>query len=200
MRALTEYKHRLLEQNVTIFVRRGGPNYQEGLRIMREIGQSQLCVHAISVDYSPCVLVTTGSKQGLSIHVFGPETHMTAIVGMALGCRPIQQQPKSDSHTVPILGFPKASSVGSFQLCTVHVLASCLVLVQSFMIPPSPGTSATNLSDMAEPPTACTKHILISPWDEDQECSLTPSLPLFTTNTRAIIWGMQPRAVQVCML
>lgn len=38
MRALTEYKHKLLEQEVTIFVRRGGPNYQEGLRVMREVG------------------------------------------------------------------------------------------------------------------------------------------------------------------
>ena len=40
MRALSEYKHQLLEQKVVIFVRRGGPNYQEGLRLMRELGQS----------------------------------------------------------------------------------------------------------------------------------------------------------------
>ena len=40
VRALTEYQHKLLEHNVTIFVRRGGPNYQEGLRIMREVSKS----------------------------------------------------------------------------------------------------------------------------------------------------------------
>ena len=67
VRALSEYQHKLLENKVRIFVRRGGPNYQEGLRIMREVGQ----------------------KLGLNMHVFGPETHMTAIVGMALGTRPI---------------------------------------------------------------------------------------------------------------
>ena len=67
VRALSEYQHKLLENNVSIFVRRGGPNYQEGLRVMREVGQ----------------------KLGLNMHVFGPETHMTAIVGMALGTRPI---------------------------------------------------------------------------------------------------------------
>ncbi len=70
MRALKEYQHKLLENNVSIFVRRGGPNYQEGLRAMREVG----------------------SKLSLKMYVFGPETHMTAIVGMALGTRPI---PKS---------------------------------------------------------------------------------------------------------
>ena len=39
MRALAEYHHKLLEYSVKIFVRRGGPNYQEGLRVMREVGE-----------------------------------------------------------------------------------------------------------------------------------------------------------------
>jgi len=52
-----------MENKVSVFVRRAGPNYQEGLRVMREVGASL----------------------GIPIHVFGPETHMTAIVGMALG-------------------------------------------------------------------------------------------------------------------
>ena len=74
VRALTEFHHQLISNNVSIFVRRGGPNYQEGLRVMRE----------------------TGTKLNLKMHVFGPETHMTSIVGMALGARPI---PKSESAT-----------------------------------------------------------------------------------------------------
>ena len=47
-----------------------------------------------------------GSKLGLTIYVFGPETHMTAIVGMALGKRPIpkQQSKLSSSQT---LGVPR---------------------------------------------------------------------------------------------
>ena len=38
VKALQEYQKKLLEHKVDIFVRRGGPNYQEGLRVMREIG------------------------------------------------------------------------------------------------------------------------------------------------------------------
>jgi len=62
VRALTEYKDKLRENKVKIFVRRGGPNYKEGLRIMRELGE----------------------KLGVPIEVYGPETHMTKIVSMAL--------------------------------------------------------------------------------------------------------------------
>ncbi|RLG72866.1 MAG: ATPase [Methanobacteriota archaeon] len=60
--ALREYKDKLRETNVKIFVRRGGPNYQEGLRIMKELGE----------------------ELGVPIEVYGPETHMTRIVNMAL--------------------------------------------------------------------------------------------------------------------
>ena len=72
--ALREYQQRLIDNNISIFVRRAGPNYQEGLRRMREIG----------------------STLGIPLYVFGPETHMTAICGMAMGKRAI---PKScDVH------------------------------------------------------------------------------------------------------
>jgi len=60
--ALRDYKTKLKGTNVKIYVRRGGPNYQEGLRIMRELGQ----------------------ELGVPIEVYGPETHMTRIVNMAL--------------------------------------------------------------------------------------------------------------------
>lgn len=63
VKALHEYNHKIIEYNVAVYVRRAGPNYQEGLRIMREVGETL----------------------GIKIFVFGPETHMTAIVGMALG-------------------------------------------------------------------------------------------------------------------
>lgn len=65
--ALREFQTRMIEHNISIFVRRAGPNYQEGLRKMREIGGSL----------------------GIPLFVFGPETHMTAICGMALGKKPI---------------------------------------------------------------------------------------------------------------
>jgi ATP citrate (pro-S)-lyase len=62
IRALKEYQKRLQDNKVKIYVRRGGPNYQEGLRQMRELGE----------------------KIGVPIEVYGPETHMTKIVSMAL--------------------------------------------------------------------------------------------------------------------
>ncbi|MFO7677642.1 MAG: ATP citrate lyase citrate-binding domain-containing protein [Thermoplasmatota archaeon] len=60
--ALRDYKKKLKDANVKIYVRRGGPNYQEGLKIMRALGE----------------------ELGIPIEVFGPETHMTRIVNMAL--------------------------------------------------------------------------------------------------------------------
>ncbi len=62
IKALKEYKKKLQENKVKIYVRRGGPNYQEGLKRMRELGE----------------------QLGVPIQVYGPETHMTKIVSMAL--------------------------------------------------------------------------------------------------------------------
>jgi ATP-citrate lyase beta-subunit len=61
--ALRDYKKKLKDTNVKIYVRRGGPNYQEGLRIMKDLGK----------------------ELGIPIDVYGPETHMTRIVDMSLG-------------------------------------------------------------------------------------------------------------------
>ncbi|MFO7619518.1 MAG: ATP citrate lyase citrate-binding domain-containing protein [Thermoplasmata archaeon] len=62
IRALKEHKAKLQENKIKIYVRRGGPNYKEGLKNMRELGK---------------VL-------GVPIEVYGPETHMTRIVSLAL--------------------------------------------------------------------------------------------------------------------
>jgi len=62
VRALREYKEPLRENHVKIYVRRGGPNYKEGLKIMRELG----------------------NELEVPIEVYGPETHMTKIVSMAI--------------------------------------------------------------------------------------------------------------------
>ena len=60
--ALKEYGDKLKKQNVKIYVRRGGPNYREGLRLIGALKE----------------------EIGLDIEVYGPETHMTNIVTMAL--------------------------------------------------------------------------------------------------------------------
>lgn len=62
VRVLSEYKKKLQENKVRIYVRRGGPNYQAGLKLMKEIGNTL----------------------GVPIEVYGPETHMTRIASMGL--------------------------------------------------------------------------------------------------------------------
>ena len=62
IKALKEYRQKLIDNKIRIYVRRGGPNYQEGLRNMKELGKTI----------------------GVPIEVFGPEKHMTSIVSMGL--------------------------------------------------------------------------------------------------------------------
>lgn len=63
IRAIREAQDKLKAHKAKIFVRRGGPNYKEGLRMMKNLG----------------------AETDLPIQVYGPEINMTAIVGMALG-------------------------------------------------------------------------------------------------------------------
>lgn len=60
--ALREYKDKLREVNARIYLRRGGPNWQEGLRKMKDLER----------------------ELGVPIEVHGPEMHMTRIVSLAL--------------------------------------------------------------------------------------------------------------------
>ena len=62
IKALHDYSVKLRDLGVKIYVRRGGPNYEAGLRDMKK----------------------TGEHLGLDIKVFGPETHITKIVPMAI--------------------------------------------------------------------------------------------------------------------
>jgi ATP-citrate lyase beta-subunit len=62
IQALQEYAAKIKRNNIKIFVRRGGPNYREGLENMRR----------------------AGNELGLDIEVYGPQTHITRIVSLAL--------------------------------------------------------------------------------------------------------------------
>ncbi|KAL1115806.1 hypothetical protein AAG570_006096 [Ranatra chinensis] len=137
--ALTEFQSKLLEHNISIYVRRAGPNYQEGLRIIRDVGKTLK----------------------IPIYVFGPETHMTAIVGMALGKRPIPKEAEIEFTTA------------NFLLPGGHDQQ-----------PPSPHKSQQPLTGMG---TAGDMEV-----DEEDG----HFRPLFTPESKAIIWGMQTRAVQ----
>lgn len=68
----------LSKHQVKIYVRRAGPNYQEGLQLMRNCS----------------------NETGLDIKIYGPETHVTAIVPLALGLEKLEDWPEfdDDSH------------------------------------------------------------------------------------------------------
>ncbi|MFH1424902.1 MAG: ATP citrate lyase citrate-binding domain-containing protein [archaeon] len=65
IQALREYAPKLKKNKVKIYVRRGGPNFKEGLDNMRKLGK----------------------ETGIPIKVHGPESHMTAVVPIALGVK-----------------------------------------------------------------------------------------------------------------
>ncbi|XP_017797704.1 PREDICTED: ATP-citrate synthase [Habropoda laboriosa] len=83
VKALQEYQPKLVEHNVQIFVRRAGPNYQEGL----------------------------STQLTMICYVFGPETHMTAICAMALGKKPIPDPEAQEFSTANFL-LPSGQDVG----------------------------------------------------------------------------------------
>jgi ATP-citrate lyase beta-subunit len=62
IKALDKYADRLKAHNTKIYVRRGGPNYEKGLRDIKEAAE----------------------RLGLYMEVYGPDTHVTDIVRMAL--------------------------------------------------------------------------------------------------------------------
>jgi len=62
IRALREFAQLLIEHKVQIWVRRAGPNYQEGLKNIKAVGE----------------------ELKLNMHVYGPEMHVSGIVPLAL--------------------------------------------------------------------------------------------------------------------
>ncbi|XP_076851479.1 ATP-citrate synthase [Brachyhypopomus gauderio] len=146
VRAIRDYQVPLKEHEVTIFVRRGGPNYQEGLRVMGEVGKTT----------------------GIPIHVFGTETHMTAIVGMALGHRPIASEPRVAAHTA---NFLLNSSGGTTTPASSRS--------ESFSeVRSGAGASPANITRAGA------------------SAGLAKASSLFSRRTKSIVWGMQTRAVQ----
>ena len=62
MHALKEYRDAILAANMHVWVRRAGPNYQSGLKLIRR----------------EC------EKLEIPVEVFGPERNMTEIIPMAI--------------------------------------------------------------------------------------------------------------------
>lgn len=155
VKALEEFQQKLRD-NVTVYVRRAGPNYQEGLRIMRELGQ----------------------RLGLPIHVFGPETHMTAIVSMALGKRDIPSTPKAMPTTANFL-LPGSATDNPFSLYNLNRASPC--------------NSRRGSADVQD---VSAKISVNSPQPNVKTNDSSSASALYTASTQCIVWGMQQRAVQ----
>jgi ATP citrate (pro-S)-lyase len=157
IRALIEFKQPLINHKVRIFIRRAGPNYQEGLRAMRQLGETL----------------------GVEIQVFGPETHITEIVPLALvgkGSGLAKSTTGTSSGNLfqdQIFGtteVPTPAPTGAIKTTTFSPAE------ESISQPASPNERITHFSDVSR-----TKGEWYQP---------------FTKNTRAFVYGMQPRAVQ----
>ena len=158
IRALKQYQTPLQAHKVRIFVRRGGPNYQEGLKNMRLLGETL----------------------GVEIQVFGPETHITEIVPLALGVG----KPKASASSVAGLSVPKAQANG-----TTNGAASPLgSVVPSRSTSPTRGQSGANgveIKNNGDVLTFDGKSPAQRPWYRP-----------YDENTRSLVFGLQPRAIQ----
>ena len=114
IKALKAFQSQLQLHKVKIYVRRAGPNWQEGLRLMREVGDNL----------------------GVEMHIYGPEMHVTGIVPLALqnslkgldtaSDRPVQQafgsvdsapemkKAKSTSSIISPVAQPAAAAPGDY--------------------------------------------------------------------------------------
>lgn len=153
-KAMKQFRDELLEAKVDIWVRRAGPNYQEGLRNMRN----------------------TAIELGLPVHLYGPETHITAVVPLALGLRDASDYPEFDSAqdnrnmiSATVVSSKENPSGASSPMPRVGSAGSFPETTEVSVNAPS--------SDAAE---HLNKHSILD----------------FTPETRCIVYGLQTVAVQ----
>ncbi|KAG9001144.1 citrate synthase [Tulasnella sp. JGI-2019a] len=147
IRALKEFKGPLSAHRVKIYVRRGGPNYQEGLKAMRLLGESL----------------------GVPINVYGPETHITDIVPMALG---ITKGPPGGTVTASI---PTTPATGQQQTLELDV-ANEPGAIQPSGDRTQPNDQIIHFGNSAK--------------------TTRPAYRPFDATTRSLVFGLQPRAIQ----
>jgi ATP citrate (pro-S)-lyase len=152
IRALKEFKSQLISHQVKVFVRRGGPNYQEGLKAMRLLGESL----------------------GVPIRVFGPDTHITEIVPLALGIDTTKNKTNNgvdglksvQPDTPPAQAVPASYEPGD-AVGSIH-----------------PDGERTQPSD------------LLVRFDTQAGSTTRPHYRPFDASTRSFVYGLQPRAIQ----
>jgi ATP citrate (pro-S)-lyase len=151
-KAMKQYREELLEAKVDIWVRRAGPNYQEGLKNMR----------------------ITSEQLGLPIHLYGPETHITAVVPLALGLRDATDYPEFDA------GVENRAIMSAVKKADDAEGTAA----------PAPATSTPAAS--AAPVPAAPEQQAIS----SLPAQVSHAVSNFSPETRAIVYGLQTVAVQ----
>ncbi|KAG6829087.1 hypothetical protein H0H92_005699, partial [Tricholoma furcatifolium] len=151
IRALKEFKAPLIAHGVRIFVRRGGPNYQEGLKAMRLLGESL----------------------GVPIRVFGPDTHITEIVPLALGVEVKKTASAVDGARSVQVGTPPAQ-------------------VEQVDVPTEGGVGSIHKDGER---TQADDQIVRFDTTSNAPAA-RPAYRPFDATTRSFVYGLQPRAIQ----
>lgn len=156
VKALREYDSKMTAVDARVYIRRAGPNYQEGLQMMRELDM----------------------ELQTPIEVYGPETHMTAIVAMAVG--KVESNPMSafqDPGMVRTLIKGEESDTQSKQSSSDRKKSVAFTGNDSGKASgPSIGRKLSGANMVMD--------------------NIRSENVLFTSKTRSIVYGMQPRAVQ----
>ncbi len=174
IRALRGARAALVAHRVAVFVRRGGPNWQEGLRLMRELGDTL----------------------GVPLAVHGPETHITAIVPMALAA--LRGAPAPSGGAPALCRAESAASLVA-DMAPLEVGFSRVTIGGDSFPAVSNGSlhaqSAGAHDGRAGPPEAAGTASADGP---DSSAAPNGDAPraLLGAQTRAIVFGMQQRAVQ----
>jgi ATP citrate (pro-S)-lyase len=181
IKVIKKFEAVIRSHNIKIFVRRGGPNFQEGLDRMRDL--------ASSLD--------------LPIEVYGPEVHMTSIVSLALG-KPLKSYeprhlPKPPAAGRTRVGLKPSGSGNSLSATpeTKDVVATKEVKTSAkdSVTSPTTGSSTTGGSATSGTPSASPTPAPILPTQPTQ-WEAEGGFQLFTPRTRALVFGLQLGAAQ----
>eukprot|EP00753_Platysulcus_tardus_P001373 PLAT11309.1.p2 GENE.PLAT11309.1~~PLAT11309.1.p2 ORF type:complete len:1120 (+),score=597.79 PLAT11309.1:36-3395(+) len=163
MHALEDFQMELIDHNVKIWVRRGGPNYQQALAKMRALGE----------------------KLGVPIKVFGPDTHITAIVVKALNIVPVGavDTPALGALRDKLAGLAEAAGGSAAAAFDAEAAAAAALDEESKGSDAAAAAAAADAGDAG---------------DADGEDASLPAAArhAFSAGTKSIVWGMQTRAVQ----
>ncbi|KAL6044133.1 ATP citrate synthase [Balamuthia mandrillaris] len=172
VRAIGDFQEKLRNHKVRIYVRRGGPNYAEGLRLIKE---------KVEVMEIP-------------IWVYGPETHITAIVNMAL-------EDEEEIKNKPMSPPARRLERGPLNTSWATKMQNSALRGES-----SSDDYQRQMFPAADPlinPSQTLTRTLSSSKGADLKGKSKTSVPeerqpytLFTKSTTAIVYGMQLQAVQ----